>query len=241
MPGIKSFMLLLVFAASTPLLAQQNEPPKLKPVFNDDFSKDTRGEYEIEGEIRWESGTLTLSEGASIKRAIKGGAWAQVELDLGDGGWGAGDEKLELQIRFLLDGATDCYVRLQTSENGQADSVALLDTGKQDGEPITQVVREMPLAKGTLSRITVEYRYGLVAVTADGSLLLTAYIENGTAAVISSAVNAAEGSARLDGWTADSLPAAPSLTEEQQRQAAEATTANEKLILQRGCFCCFDC
>jgi len=54
--------LLLIFVAATPhlLFAQEDgpqvQPPQLKPVFNDNFSKDTRGDFEIEGEVTWESG-----------------------------------------------------------------------------------------------------------------------------------------------------------------------------------------
>jgi lipopolysaccharide biosynthesis regulator YciM len=213
----------------------------LQPVFNDDFQTDTRGAYEIAGDVKWESGKLTLGKGASIRRVINGGAWAKLELAFAGDGWGSGDEQQELQIRFVLDGATDCYVRLRNNpdgKDGQSGSVALVDTGEQDGKPITQVVRELPLAKSSLRRLSVEYRYGLVTVTENQSVLLTAHIENGAAAVIASAVHITVGSLELAGWKATSLPAPRSLTNEQQRQAAEALTVNEKLLVlyQQGKF-----
>ncbi len=186
--------------------------PKLQPVFSDDFQTDTRGDYEITGDVTWESGTLSLGKGASIRREINGGAWARVELDFAGDGWGFGDEKQELQIRFQLDGTTDCYVRLRMSpdeKEGQSGSVALLDIGEQDGKLVAQVVREMPLAKGALGRLTAEYRYGLVTVTENQSVLLSAHIKNGAAAVAGSKLQTGVGTLEIDGWRATSSPAAP--------------------------------
>ena len=34
------------------------DPPKLELAFKDDFSEDTRGDYEIEGGVEWEAGKL---------------------------------------------------------------------------------------------------------------------------------------------------------------------------------------
>ena len=227
--------------ASAQEIEKTTGEPRLQSVFNDDFQTDTRGDYEIEGDVTWESGTLTLDKGASIQREINGGAWAKVELDFAGDGWGSGDEKQELRIRFLLGGATDCYVRLRTSpegQEGQSRSVALVDTEEQDGKPIAQVVREMPLAKGPFNRLSVEYRHGLVTVTENQTVLLMAHIENGAATLSGFAVHAVDGSPRLKGWIATCLPASPPLTEEQQRQAAEATSAEANLIAlyQQGKF-----
>lgn len=223
--------------------AQENEKatgePKLQLVFNDDFQTDTRSEYKIEGDVTWETGTLTLGKGASIEKAINGGAWAKVELAFAGDGWGSSDEQQELQIRFRLDGATDCYVRLRKSLDGrdaQSGSIALVDTRGQDGKPT--IVREMSLAKSSLRRLSFEYRYGHVTVTEDHSLLLTSHIENDVATVIGFKVHAAAGSPQLDTWMEARLPAPPPLTEEQQRLAAEATTDDERLmaLYKRGKF-----
>ena len=231
---------LVSFAAAQETEKTTGEP-KLQPVFNDDFQTDTRGEYKIAGDVTWETGTLTLGKGASIQRELNAGAWAKLELAFAGDGWGSGDEQQELQIRFLLDGATDCYVRLRKSpdeKDGQSGSVALVDAGEQDGKPIARVIREMPLAKSALRRISVEYRYGLVTVTEDQSVILAAHIKNGVATVIGSKMHAADGSPQLDAWMAARLPAPRPLTEEQQRLASEATTANEKLLAlyQQGKF-----
>lgn len=132
---------------------------------------------------------------------MNGGPWAKVELDFADGSWGSGDENLELRIWFLLDGATDCYVRLRKnseSNDGQAGSVELVDTGVENGQPIEQVVRERSLSKKNLNCLTVEYRYGLVMVNVEQSVLLRAIIPNGSATVTRSTVSASNGSSRLD-------------------------------------------
>ncbi|MEO1614876.1 MAG: CHAT domain-containing tetratricopeptide repeat protein [Planctomycetota bacterium] len=220
---------------------KQAVEPKLIAVFNDDFSTDTRGDYEINGDVAWEPGTLTLSEGSSIKRAINGGPWAKIELDFGKDGWGSGSESQELRIWFLLDGATNCFVQFRKSLNGKdgpTGSVALVDTGERNGQLIAEVVREMSLPKGALRSLSIEYRYGLVTVTTNQSLLMSANLENGLASVIGSSVQIVDGSTQVQRWTTASVPPAPALTADQQRQATEATTADRELmkLYQKGRF-----
>ena len=79
---IVSFLATDCCGQTTNETSTKQEPPKLELAFSDDFSQDTRDEYTINGDVAWEQGGLTLSEGASIAREINGGAWAELELDL---------------------------------------------------------------------------------------------------------------------------------------------------------------
>jgi CHAT domain-containing protein/Flp pilus assembly protein TadD len=225
--------LLFSIILSKSAFAQQNEPRKLEPVFSDDFSADTRGAYEIEGEVSWEPGKLTLAEGASISREIDGGAWAEVEMKFGDTGWPAGAEAAEFRIWFLLDGATNCCVRFrrQSQDGKPGASVALIDTGEKDGEPIEVLVRESVLNQSRLSDLQVIYRRGLVRVTASGSTLFTGHISNGGATVRATAVTTDQSSQVLQGLTASTtLPEQRQFTDDELRQLAETEARHEQLV-----------
>ena len=60
-----------------------SQPPKLEQAFDDDFSMDSRANYEIEGDVKWEKGKLSLGEGSVLQRKLDGsGPWIEMELDL---------------------------------------------------------------------------------------------------------------------------------------------------------------
>lgn len=173
-------------AGSDPTLAE-TRASTLQPVFSDDFSKDKRADYTIKGNVSWEPGRLTLAEGASIEQAINGGPWAKVELDLEHVPLTSEQPTSELRVWFMLDGATNCYVRLrrQLEDGTTVGSVALVDTGEKDGKPVEQVVRMVIVDDAASGTVSVEYRSGLVRIAAQDDQLFAAYIENRSATVSS--------------------------------------------------------
>jgi hypothetical protein len=84
----------------------------LQPVFDDSFATDTRADYTISGDVAWSPGRLTLAEGASIERSINGGARARIQLWLEFPPLTDSQPESELRVWFILDGATNCYVRV---------------------------------------------------------------------------------------------------------------------------------
>jgi hypothetical protein len=52
--------------------------PALKPLFEDNFTNDTRTDYDIAGDAAWQDGRLTLKQGGSITRSFKCGTRARV-------------------------------------------------------------------------------------------------------------------------------------------------------------------
>lgn len=241
MHRILSASLLFASILASTLDAQQTarepEPSRnleLKPVFDDDFSKDTRSDYQIEGDVDWEQGKLTLPEGASIKREIHGGSWAEIEVDFGEDGWPKEQDVAELQIWFYLEGATDCFVRIRKATNGF--SVTLFDTREEDGQSVPQVIGEMWTKTGKTQELNVVYRNGLVSLIRNDSEVTTAYIENGSANVNTAALVANPGSCSLVRFQAARLPSPHPLTQEQQRLAVEAELANRQLftLFQKG-------
>lgn len=228
--------IVLLFLVTTPgrsASAHDDVSLELRSVFHDDFRTEPGGDDTLQGDVAWTPGMLTLGEGASITREFRGGARVKVELAFNNASVASADDSTELRVWFLLDGATDCFVRLRTSpdgETGRAASLALLDTGERDGQLVSQLVRETPLPNGDWSRLTIAYRHGRVAVTAGELVTFTAYIQNGSAGIAGLRVQSAGGSHQLTGWTAACRPAPPTPTEEQQRLAVQATDLNQQLL-----------
>jgi CHAT domain-containing protein len=212
---------------------QTYEPPKLEPVFSDDFTEDSRGSYEIEGDVMWAPRRLTLAEGTSITREVDSGAWARVELKIAEGDPTENIVPPELRIWLLLDGATSFIVRLRrhaVNADGLTGSIALLDMAEADVDPIVKVVREQPLRGGEIGNLTIQYRHGLVEVTSESGLLLIAHIENGAASVAGCRIESSSGTQSLTGLSATAVEQPSVITTGEERQLNEAFAADEKLV-----------
>lgn len=217
---------------------KEAKAPKLEPVFSDDFSTDTRGQYEVQGNVSWKEGKLTLAEGASITRDINGGAWAKVELDFGDDGWAPNQDTAELRLVFLLEGTNDCFVRLRKRNQADAATVAVFEIVPPryliyslTNTPKVKLVRQIFLPKAGLNELTVAYRSGVIKITTNQSEQFACYIEEEGAAMVTRASLMAEsGRHGLVGLMAVRLPAAATLTEDQRRQVAEAKSAQQQMI-----------
>ena len=208
--------------------------PKLEAVFSDDFSTDTRSDYKIAGDVGWKQGSLTLNEGASIQRVIDdGGPWAKVELDVEWPELKKDRPEQELRIWFLLDGATPCFVRLRQESNGRKPtfSLALIETGEQDGKVVERPVREFAYAGELPQQCTIEYRHGLVNLMGDGKPILSAYIESGSATVAAVALQFGSQNIRLSRYAIAALSQREiALTAEEKQELAEAYRENERLV-----------
>ena len=207
------------------------QEPKLEPAFKDDFSKDTRSDYTVKGDVNWEAGKLTLPEGAWLERAVNGGPWAKVTLQLRPVELNEDQPQSELRIWFMLDGATPCYLRLRrASKAGRAaTSIALVDTGK--------VVREVILTEEKLGDGSVEYREGLVRVVFPGKVSFAAYTPKGGAGIRSLKFVAKKmdhGLVSLTATTSKKLrkyaPKGRSYTAADKKQMAKADAARRKLV-----------
>ena len=211
--------------------------PTLQPLFTDDFSKDTRADYTVKGDVSWEPGRLTLAEGASTKRSIAAGPWAKVELDLEHVPLTSEQPTSELRVWFMLKGASNCYVRLrrQLEDGTTVGSVALVDTGEMDGKPTEQVVRTVIVDDPASGTISVEYRNGLVRVSAQDDQWFGAYIANGSATVGSVALQSVSTAVVFRNFSAAATPANQrEFTEAEQKELAKASEAHEELITLYG-------
>ena len=162
---ISTLVVLIVAAGSVAAQeASQSDRPSLQPVFNDDFSEDTRPKYKIKGDVGLQQGKLILPAGASVERTINGGPWTKVELKTKPVELTKQQPRSELRVWFLMEGATNCYVqfRQKFARGKTVYSLALIDTGEKDGKPIELVLREIVADEAELRDVSIEYRHGLV-------------------------------------------------------------------------------
>ena len=165
-------------------------PPKLEPVFTDDFSKDSRADYKIEGDVEWEQDHLTLREGASIQRLVSADSWVRLELGAEYFGLKAGENLSEFRVWFGLNEATDCYVqfRWEIRDGKKVHSLALVDTEDLHGELRKRIVRKQNVINSKPATLNIQYRYGLVIVSYGSDVVFESYIENGPATCESIAI-----------------------------------------------------
>ncbi len=228
-PFCLTVMFLLLATLKAPLCAQESEPkgnpdagnqaPSLHLGFSDDFSKDIRGDYTIQGDVSWEKGTLTLGRQASIQCAISGGAWAEIELDVDLLEMTAKQTRSGVRVWFLFDDTTDCIVVLQSTSNDDrhTTTVALIDVGENEKEHVRKMLRRIQLKDLDIHRWAVAYRCGLVRVFADGRPVLVGFIGNRSTAVAGCRVQGATAmSVRISRLAVSSTPPAATLSSRQQ-------------------------
>ncbi len=224
---------------AAPVEAESADPAadlQLTSVFADDFRQDTRKDYTLDGNVRWQPGQLTLAERASIRRAIDGGPWARLELDVKFPTSSEETAQSELRIWLELDGTTNCYVRLRnTHADGKPmTSVALIDTDEQGGKPVELMIRETHLPRLS-GRLQIEYRYGMVGVSFGHDAVFAARIINGNATVAFVRLEMAQREMTISALLAATYrPRQGEYSEEEKRLLADADEANRKLIALYG-------
>lgn len=192
-----SFFLLLTattFAQESP---NEIESPKPQTVFRDDFVNDSRADYVIEGNAKWETGSLTLAPNESISRSVDGSAWATLRLRLLPI---ESDEQDSLtRVRLSLDGATDCHLEIRSRRENQRiiDSLRLLDVDRADTKLIAQSVRDLSRNLSEVLDLKLEYRHGLVQVKIALDRALIGYLKNRGATVQTIELEASRGTSRL--------------------------------------------
>lgn len=228
---------LLLLASGIRAGAQQFEPPKLEPVFSDDFAEDTRADYELTGDVSWERSELKLGEGSSVERVINGGAWTKVRLDLAKADVVGKHSQAELRVYLRMDGATDCYVQLQRKAEGGTGTIALVDILAEGGmvrfgaKEKHTTIREITIDKMALGDVTVAYRRGVVLVRLSGLDSFAGYVENGDATVRAIAISSETGTTPLVRLAAATRKQQEKqYTENERREIAKADAAEGDVI-----------
>ena len=203
---------------------------RLRELWRDDFSREHREEYTTKGDVSWDQGNLRLGDGASISRDVKGGAWTRVDLTLLPSALKPG-ETAELRVWFLLDEAKPCFVRLASvAENPDSRSIALVTSGKTDGTQLDRTVREVPIQEEP-ETLSIQYRSGLVSVSADGEDRLAAYVDNSVAPVKEIRIVAARSETAFSALTFRGVLPRKELTAQEESLLQQARQADAEMAL----------
>lgn len=219
----------LILVSFCSLAAAQE--PKLDPVFNDDFSKDTRADYTVKGDVEWKAGRINLSPNASLNRKVGQSQWARVRLNLACPKLSEQNPVSEVRVWFILEGPINCYIRLRRElKAGRiSGSAALVATREVEGKPLLQELLRQSDWEPTDTSLTVEYRSGLVSVNSSAPVLL-AYIWAGNAGVVGLTISSMNGRHSVSELNVSHLPGREQeLNETQKRLLAEADMKAEKL------------
>lgn len=224
-----------IASGQEPAAAPHNQPPKLHPEFRDEFQEDSTSRYAIKGDVEWESGKLTLNEGAAIGRSFKSGPWVRFivrlqSLDLNS------EPQSELRVRFSRRDSTDCYLRVRLAAKVGYE-LALVEVSLQDGKPTPRVVREVVTDGVRLSLLDVEYRYGLVLVRLAGQppTRFAAFVGRSRASVTGGTLELVNAECAITSVAVEASGATTRVfTQDEERQLQEASSVENKLVALHG-------
>lgn len=196
------------------------KPPQLELLFDDDFTADTRGNYQISTEgrgIEWEPGKITLLDGGRLTRRIDGDNCLEIELDLLFPELVEDGQKSELRISLGLEPELGTYVILRETRSSGAirSEVTVFGTPTPTtGEASTPSVprrlyherREGPFPSGAWR---IKYHSGLWSIIAPGEVApILVYHTLNYAKVLAATVRCTSGRVFLDSYRVHRVPVA---------------------------------
>ncbi len=237
----KRFMnatLLLILCSSPFATADENAarnatPSQLKPLFADDFQRDSRSDYEVMGDVSWDKGRLSLAPDSSIKKKVDSGSWADVKLVIESGKLEKDGDRAVTVLQFELDGATDCQIVWMASKRDgkTVRRVRIYDTVKTLFATKRELIRERLLTPeipdGDWS---VTYRHGLLTVSSSQAPFITGYIENGSATVAGVLLRAVYRPTQVRTVKVAGVEPPPALSPEELKELSTAGQLNSQAI-----------
>lgn len=200
--------LFLVAQEQPPTTLPFAETPKLETAFADDFSLDSRAEYEVEGDTNWKVGQVTLGSEAVLRRELNAAYWLTMEFELELPELPREQENSEVRIWLDLDEteATDCFASIrQFREAGEVKTtLAIFDTESDWQENLNPALIGKPieLTKSLSGTWRISYRYGLWAITPPNEQAYYRSIDNFEASADGIVVTVEQGNVGLHGITA---------------------------------------
>jgi CHAT domain-containing protein/tetratricopeptide (TPR) repeat protein len=238
-------LLLLV----APLPAQQGV------LLKDSFATDTRAAFSIEGGVQWKKNQLTLGEGARVVRKLEAGAegFLTIKLALPVADAAGAEARLAVELIMAGTGARWLEHPRQGPERFDQPGVRVLFTRRRDKDkvasylaveqfsidPSTGLTRIMPLRQVALPDLgnpftcTLSYRYGLVEVQHEGTLVAMGMATFRARPIVGVALAQRSGQAI---WTnfcfqANTAPAALTAADKTDLQQAADLIAREAKLL----------
>ncbi|MEO1998810.1 MAG: tetratricopeptide repeat protein [Planctomycetaceae bacterium] len=152
--------------------------PQLRTILTDDFSRTSLADYQVEGDVTWQAGSITLAPDSSIGRPIEAGEWVEITLDL-DAVDSARDNKQPQSIVTVTldDGTMFLITWIQLREEDDVSTgVAIYEMVTRDGEVVPELMRKRsvpgPLWAG---KWVISDRHGLLKIVRDGQQILAGY------------------------------------------------------------------
>ena len=210
------------------------QDPQETSLFSDDFQQDSRPNYKISGEVKWERGALTLHGDASVQKNVQAGGTLDLTVELR---WPAATEENSGQQSTRID--------FRATANAPVASVALKRAGAANDAPVTidilqitapstvgrlfgakqraTVLRSFSLPPAELSGGTwrFSYRHGLLKVTTPaGQMAARGYVEQSANDVASVSIHSTGGEVDLLKLTGIGSERAAPLSPEQRRPSS---------------------
>lgn len=203
------------------------KPPQLELLFEDDFSNDVRGDYQIggkQGAAKWEIDQLMLQEGGKAKRAIQAGS--KVTLDLN---WQIPEPNLGERLDFSITFVPVSTQQILTSSSlaaGNPTSVRIIRELGLDGienlEIRTTAVGTTDVSRATifcpsdgeqkhplLSGCRIEYNHGHVLITTGDDRVQSFYSDMFPADIVAIEFECRSGEMALKQLRVHATPATP--------------------------------
>ncbi|WP_419581091.1 CHAT domain-containing protein [Stieleria magnilauensis] len=157
----------------------EEQSEQFPAAFEDDFSVDTRADYQVNGNARWADSSLTLMSGASIVRRVKSEADFEVAIDLTPDPNQQGDAAT--QIHFAFSGGRQIIVAIvrRKSDDNWSEQVELADLRSVDGrsKPSPHFLRRFPPVQSQTiqTQWKLKYKAGVLHVFRDDESVGTAF------------------------------------------------------------------
>ncbi|MDA1231386.1 MAG: CHAT domain-containing protein, partial [Planctomycetota bacterium] len=199
--------------------------PELKPLFADDFSKNTLDQYVVKGNVKWSAGKVTLEPGSSLTRKFEAGAWCEFELDLQFPELTQVSDESATVLELSFEGASPAIIEWSSrrTKQGTTSQIRIGDTLTTDVKTELVLIRETttdtPLKSG---HWVVRYRYGATSIEFENVSVLEGYLQNDTAELRACRMFAVESVTEVAGCQTHGSMAAQLHSEEEQAELARA-------------------
>ncbi len=204
-----------------------------KPItFADDFQTDRRAEYSIDGPVQWQKGRLLLTKGATVRKLLKSGSIAHINLEFTCPTLGQDGQSTRWSFGWEVEDCGTVWVELTRSRN-QGKTVTSLrivniwskTTGEGDSARSQQVRKTIrtfsDVAFADLGKLTILYRHGFVRVHSQAKQIAIGYVPNDASPIEAFVVRVTEGKFACRTLALTGAPRPAPRTDQQQTEVAE--------------------
>lgn len=173
----------------------QGETSSSKVSFRDNFQKDSRKQYQIDGKVNWQPGTLQLSEQSAVGYILSARSPAQASFQLQ---FPSANKEPTCLTELLMFKSGSHAIRVIFQRKNNKNIISIIESKLVDKKSQIRILAEKSLGNEFSSGIwNVEYQYGLIRVSHKNEVFLKAYIEDSLGTIAGIGCNQGTGSVRL--------------------------------------------